>query len=307
MKWIKNTIQTSITYWDKFWFKPIDTFSLSCFRFFFCSVLLIMYLIRFFDIKLFFYNSGLMTASSAKNLHEIYTQKALFFGISSDALLYFCYLAFIGILLLMALGAAHRLLAILAFILHLVFIQRNPSIVFGADMVATFWLFYLMFTKSNNHINWLQYFFSKKGTKLSKSKKGDWLSTIMIRFIQIQLCVIYMFSGLEKLRGNSWWEGTAIWEAFSFYGISLVNSSVILSLPLISSVLTIFTILFEIYFPVLVWVPKIRSILLILGFCFHLSIAICMNLYFFSFIMLSAYILFIPSDFLKKFFPDQCQ
>ena len=303
MKWIKNKISFLIESWDSFWFKPVDTISLAAFRFCFCSVLLVMYLIRFFDIRIFFYENGLLSSSSAKILHKLYTDKTVHFIFESDLLLYFCYLSFIIILLLMALGIANRLLAVAAFILHLVFLQRNPSIIFGADMVATFWLFYLMFAGSNKQLKWVNYFLNKKQGLISeRGEKGDWLSTISLRFIQIQLCIIYMFSGLEKLKGNSWWEGTAIWEALSFYDFALVDFSFLLSVPLVAGFLVIFTILFEVYFPVLVWVPKVRKALLLAGFCFHIGIGLCLNIHFFSLVMLSAYILFIPPGSLRQFF-----
>ena len=288
--------------WDEFWFKPVDTISLSLFRFCFCSVLLVMYLIRFFDIRIFFYESGLMSSNSAKALHQFHTHKAFDFILSSDTLIYLCYLLFIIILFLMVLGVANRLLMAVAFVLHLVFLQRNPSILFGADVIATFWLFYLIFSNSNKQVRWIHYFLSKKKGLISdRTEKGDWLNTISLRFIQIQLCIIYMFSGLEKLKGSSWWEGTAIWEALSFYDFALFDFSFLLSVPLLSSAIVVFTVLFEIYFPVLVWVPKLRKTLLILGLLFHLGIGLSLNIYFFSLIMLSAYILFIPAESLKRF------
>ncbi len=302
MKWIKNKIVGGVESWDAFWFKPVDVVSLSFFRFCFCSVLLVMYVIRFFDIRIFFYESGLMSSGSAKALHKWHTGEAFNFIFSSDTLLYLCYLSFLIILFLMVLGLANRLLTAVAFILHLVFLQRNPSIIFGADVIATFWLFYLVFSNSNRQVRWVHYFLSKKKGLISERvEKGDWLNTVSLRFIQIQLCVIYMFSGLEKLKGSSWWEGTAIWEALSFYDFTLFDFSFLLSVPLLSGVLVVFTVLFEIYFPVLIWVPKLRKVLLILGLLFHLGIGLSLNIYFFSLIMLSAYILFIPSESLRRF------
>ena len=302
MKKIKKSILSMFKGWDGFWFKPVDVIPVSCFRFCFCSVLLVMYLIRFFDIRIFFYESGLISSLSAKALRQMPSDKALAFILSSDVLLYLSYLAFIIILLLMALGAAGRVLSIIAFVLHLIFIQRNPSILFGADMVATFWLFYLMFTNSNRQIKWVHYFLNRRRGLISdRPEKGDWLNTIGFRFIQIQICVIYMFSGLEKLRGSSWWEGTAIWEALSFYDFALMDFSFLLSLPVVSAVLVAFTILFEVYFPVLIWQPRLRKALLLSGLLLHLGIAFCLNLYFFSFIMLSSYVLFIPPESIKKF------
>ena len=302
MNWIKNKIAWGAGAWDSFWFKPVDPVSVSCFRFCFCSVLLGMYLIRFFNIRMFFYESGLLSGSSAKALSKLYTDKVFSLVLSSDGLIYFCYLLFIVILFLMAIGVTHRLLAVLAFVLHLMFLQRNPAIVFGADIVATFWLFYLMFSNSDRQVNWAHYFLHKRrGLVSERAEKGDWLNTVAMRFIQIQLCVIYMFSGMEKLKGHSWWEGTALWEALSFYDFTALDFSFLLSVPLLSAVLVAFTVLFEIYFPVLVWSPKLRKTMLIVGVFFHLGIGLCLNIYFFSLIMLSAYVVFIPPESLRRF------
>ena len=302
IKWIKNNTLLGVQKWDSFWFKPVDTLSISCFRFFFCSVLLVMYLIRFSSIQLFFYESGLIRGSDAKALKKFINKDIAFdFVLSSDMWVSFCYLLFIIVLFLMALGLANRFVSIVAFVLHILFLQRNPTIIFGADVVATFWLFYLIFANSNKQIKWAHYFLNRhKGLVSERAEKGDWLNTMSLRFIQIQLCVIYMFSGMEKLKGTSWWEGTAIWEALSFYDVAIMDFSFLLSWPLLSAFLTAFTVLFEIYFPIVVWISKMRKVALYTGLALHIGIALSLNIHFFSLIMLSAYILFIPSESLRR-------
>ena len=230
------------------------------------------------------------------------TEYVLHFILSSDAWLYVCHLALLIILLLMALGIGNRLLAIAAFFLHLVFIQRNPSIVYGVDSTTTFWLFYLMFTKVHGQMQWLNYFISKRKTGLiaDRKERAVWWNQVAMRLIQIQLCVIYVFSGLNKLKGQSWWEGTALWEALSFYDLAIIDFSFLLKVPALAALLTWFTLLFELYFPVLIWTPKLRNTLLVTGVFVHAFIAVFMGLYFFSLIMLSAYILFISPQTLKN-------
>ena len=301
-KGIKNKLFLGIKSWSSFWFKPVDTFSVSCFRFCFCLVLLVMSLIRFFDMRLFFYESGLLSQKGSQVLLKQMNKEPIFdFLMLSDMWLTLLYLLFIVVLFLMVLGLANRFVSLLAFVLHLIFLQINPAITFGADVIAGFWLFYLVFANSHKQIKWGHYFLHRRqGLYSDRAEKGDWLNTMAIRFIQIQLCVIYMFSGMEKLKGQSWWEGTAIWEALSFYDFALVDFSFLLSWPLLSVGLTVFTLLFEIYFPVLVWVSKLRNAVLLAGVALHIGIALSLNIYFFSLIMLSSYILFIPSETLRS-------
>ena len=150
-------------------------------------------------------------------------------------------------------------------------------------------------------MQWIPYFISKRKTGLINDKKGSvWWNQLAGRMIQIQLCVMYAFSGLHKLQGKTWWEGTALWEAVSFYDMAILDFSFLLKMPALTAALTWGVLLFEIYFPVAVWFTKIRGKILWLGVMIHTFIAICMGLYFFSLIWLSAYILFIPPQTLKN-------
>jgi hypothetical protein len=65
-------------------------------------------------------------------------------------------------------------------------------------------------------------------------------------------------------------------------------------LPLLIVFISFSTILFEIYFPVLVWVKGLRKYLLIGGVLFHLGIGVVMALWSFAFLMMTPYLLFIP-------------
>ena len=37
------------------------------------------------------------------------------------------------------------------------------------------------------------------------------MANIAIRMLQVHFCFIYMSSGLSKLKGTMWWDGTAGW------------------------------------------------------------------------------------------------
>ncbi len=299
---MKDKIFCWMRAWDSFWFKPMDVISMGCFRFCFCFVLLAMYSVRFFDIRLFFYDSGLISNFSVQLMNKI-SGTSVHWLLSSDLLLYWCYLAFLLILFLMILGVGNRLLTAVAFVLHLIFLHRNPSIVFEADVVASFWLFYLIFSNSYGEIKWVKYFLNKrKGLVSDRVEKGNWLNTIAFRFIQIQLAVMYAFSGFQKLQEFSWWEGTALWGALTNHNFAFFDFSFLLSLPVLSVFFVTSMILFEIYFPVLIWTPQLKKTLLIAGLFFHFVIGFGLGLYFLSLSMLCAYVLFISPETLRLFF-----
>ena len=60
------------------------------------------------------------------------------------------------------------------------------------------------------------------------------------------------------------------------------------------------TILFEIYFPVLIWNQKTRKIVMVLGLFFHLGIGLVMALFSFAAVMLAPYLLFLQPEELKR-------
>ena len=302
MKSFKIRAVKLVQVWNDFWFKPIEAVSMSVFRCCTGLVVLTAYLIRFFDIKIFFYESGLLSAEGAKAISQSTAPQNLVWILGSDAWLYFCYLSFIFLLVLLVLGVGGRITAGLAFLLHLLFIHRNPAVIYGLDSIVTFWLLYLVLSDSGRDLKWLNFFINKR-KGLVKNIKADWFNTIACRLVQIQLCVVYMYSGFEKLKGRSWWEGTAIWEALSFRDLGPgLDFSFLLSWPLLAAVLSSFTVLFELYFPVLVWVKPVRAPLLWAGVLFHLMIGLFIGIPFFALIMLSAYVLFISPESLKRFF-----
>ena len=110
-----------------------------------------------------------------------------------------------------------------------------------------------------------------------------------------------MFSGMEKLKGSSWWDGTALWTVLANPQMTVTDFTWLRHLPALIALLTFSTILFEVYFPVLVWVKKTRPWILLAGFGFHFGIGVVMALYSFAMVMIAPYVLFIPEQTLQKY------
>jgi len=63
--------------------------------------------------------------------------------------------------------------------------------------------------------------------------------------------------------------------------------------PLIMIIANYSTLIWEIYFPVSVWNPRLRLPVLVFGTLFHLGIALVINITFFSALMITTYIFFL--------------
>lgn len=305
---ITQTLQKGVKLWDRFWFGPQDLIQVSLFRMIFGCSLFVFYLIRQFDLEFQLSERGLLPYLLSRQLMPEFYRPPIAWSalLSHSEWIPWIHAGFLLLILTWALGVfarlgkLGRLASIFIFILHLAFSYRNPMVVYGSDMVATCWLFYLCLIDTN------QYFrikFSKK-TQAPLSEKPvlvhQNLSSMGIRFIQIQLCIIYAYSGLDKARGVTWWRGDAVWNSLSNGQIVAFDLGFIHHLPLLLSFVCFGVLLWEVYFPVLVWIHPIRKPLLTFGCILHLFISFLMGLPFFAIFMISTYLLFIDAATLRR-------
>lgn len=202
----------------------------------------------------------------------------------------------IGLIILLALatlGYSNRFFLLLTWVIHQGVLNRNYAINFGADSIGGLFLFYLAFTNACEY-------YTLKNVKTSKvgaiKPKSDDLSSMVYRLIQIQLCVIYIYTGFEKLKGNSWWDGTALWTVFANPQFSEFDLKFMSHFPWFFPIGTFLTVIFEVYFVAMVWHPTLRKYGLGAGVAFHLAIGVLLGLMPFSLIMLSTYILFLRQE-----------
>jgi hypothetical protein len=111
----------------------------------------------------------------------------------------------------------------------------------------------------------------------------------------IQVCLVYFLSSLAKLNDHGWLSGEAIirisqikhFSVYSFLEYNPGYNPVFIFLNYI-------VLAYQLLFPLLIWVKKIKKPLLILGILMHLYIALIMGLVEFGAIMILAYVLFWP-------------
>ncbi|MCB0347302.1 MAG: hypothetical protein KDD37_00630 [Bdellovibrionales bacterium] len=269
-------MQKFLDSWTDFWFHSFDEKRFRFFQIIFLATVFVLYGMRLVDYTFLFSESGILPFAMLKDLPELlYVSIPVEMLAKNDTLgfsLHFLFVALIGLTLF------YRhiwLVAVALYALHIVFLRRNPMGVYGVDMVSTFWFLYMAFVNVK-----------------AKSKIWQALNSTMFRLIQIQLCIIYAYSGLDKAKGVTWWRGDAIWYALGNTQITSIDFSFLAHAPSILTLLAVITVLWETYFPILIWVPQIKKYVIYIGVFLHLGIAVMMNLYEFSFVMLAAYPLF---------------
>ena len=123
-----------------------------------------------------------------------------------------------------------------------------------------------------------------------------------LRLFQIQIVFVYFFSGWHKLASTAWYNGSAFHYVVSQEFWSRFNITWLADYPVFTSALTTFVLFFELLlFPVLIWLPATRRLMLVCGLIFHLMIFATLKVFVFHQIVILFYLAFLTSDDISQF------
>lgn len=272
--------------WSRFWFESNAPAQMTVLRGLLGFTLFGFYLVRCFDLQTYYSEGGMLPLAVMFDVMPMQYRLSLLHHFSSDAAVWGLHTIFLASLLTLALGIAPRLSAITAFVLHVSFLHRNLTVIFGVDMIATFFLLYLCFAD----------FRHQPGKRQGPEVLAATLGSMAFRLVQIQVCIIYAYSGLEKLKGGDWWRGEALWDVLANAQIARWDYSWVAEFPLAVVAATYLTLAWEIYFPALIWSRKWRYPMLVFGVLMHFGIAVSVNLPFFGALMILSYSVFLREE-----------
>jgi hypothetical protein len=225
------------------------------------------------------------------------------------------------IMLFFTLGFGTRVTSVLTWLATLSYIQRGQTTLFGMDTIMNFVLLYLMIGPSGAALSVdrliCRYWATRRALGRRQpppefSRPTPRISAnFALRLLQIHICFVYLASGLSKLQGSTWWQGTAVWGTAANYEFSPLTLQVYSDLLrylaehrwLWESVMTggsVFTLVFEISFTYLIWTRRWRGLVIIAAVLLHMGIALFMGLVTFSLIMLTAVLAFVPAEMVQQ-------
>ena len=289
---LKQFLINSWKKWDQFWFADRSLLNLAIFRIILMTALGSLYLGRLFDVAQYYTDYGLVPKSLALQIYPEFYRPSFLIASWPDTWVFPLHLFLVIGAFILAAGIGGRLLNAVLWILHIAFLQRNYALAFGGDLIGGILLMLMIGTQSCARLS-IANLFRKKN---SHKKVSDIFSNLFYRLIQVQLAVIYVWTGFEKLKGVSWWDGTALWTVLANPQMVVVDMTWTKHIPLVVVGLSMLTVFFEIYFPFLIANKFTKNISLIFGVLFHLGIASLVAIWGFSFIMLSPYILFLEDE-----------
>jgi hypothetical protein len=236
--------------------------------------------------------------------HVVYSP---FYHVTDPRAINFLHGIHLAIIILFTLGVCTRVTSVMTWLSTLAYIQRNPISLFGQDTMMNLCVFYLMFAPCGAtwSVDWLinRYRAGREAIRAGRKPPIETAprpmvsANVVIRLIQINYCLMYMSAGLAKLKGDSWWRGTAVWYTmtnpeFSPLHIGAFRTALIWLCQdenrwlweSYMNVMNIFTLTLEIGFPFLVW-TRLRPIFVFGAILLHLGIALNMGLIMFSLFM----------------------
>jgi len=245
-----------------------------------------------------------------------------FWFLVPDSLLRPVWLICLVILGLYTVGAFSRLTGVLAWVIIVSTVRRVPIALFGFDQVLSTLAFYLAATFSSGQALSLDRFFrrwrqaratarlpgsrdSGGGRRVTPGDPGAPQPTISanlaLRLIQLHLVFIYAMAGLAKVQGPSWWRGTALWGTMTAGEFVTRDFTPIAAWPLVVNLLTHASLAFELLYPVLIWIPILRPLMIAGAIALHLGIAmVAPGLTEFGMAMIGANLAFVSGAWLRS-------
>ncbi|MBN8469520.1 hypothetical protein JYJ95_23710 [Corallococcus exiguus] len=179
--------------------------------------------------------------------------------------------ALLGLLL----GLHTRLSSVVAWILHTVLLNSISFFSYGVETFAHISLFYCAVMPVGT-----AYSLDVKAGRLSGAPSA--LATLSLRVLQVHLCLIYLTTGLEKMLGPVWRDGTALWEVLMQPQYGQFDFAWLATVPWMVKLATWGTLVVEVGYAFCVWHRRTRGLWVALTMSLHLGIAVMMGLWMFS-------------------------
>lgn len=299
--------------WDRFWFTPRRPHTLAAIRIATGLMLLYTHLVLATDLLAFLGPNAWIDNTTAAALHRggygvSDAGRSYLWWIDSAGVLWAHHLFTILVTAAFAAGAMTRITAPLAWLLQLMYMHRLTGALFGLDQITTLLAMYLMLAPCGSVYSvdaWLRRRIDPRrltGLRrwLFPDDRPSTAAAIATRLVQIHLCVIYLFGGLWKARGDMWWDGTALWFAVSNLEYQSLDMTWLARYPRFFSAVTHLTIFWEVFYCALVWPKLTRPLVLLMAVVVHGGIAVSLGMVTFGTIMIVANGVFISPELVHR-------
>jgi uncharacterized membrane protein YphA (DoxX/SURF4 family) len=284
--------------WNAFWFTPTDPATLSFIRVLTGAMLFYTHLVWSWDLDAFFGPAGWLPLEAIRHSNDRLSF-SYFDYIHASWLLWTVHLVNLVVFFCLMVGFFSRTMAVLAFVSTLSYATRvTPGAFWGLDKINCMLAMYVMLGPCGARYSLDRLWQLQKG---ATSEVASCISAnIAIRLIQIHLCIIYLFSGLAKLQGETWWDGSAVWFSIANQEYQSLDLTWLANYPAVMDLLTHVTVFWELFYCCLIWPRLTRPWMLLGAVGVHGFIALGLGMKTFGLAMLIANIAFISPGTVRR-------
>jgi hypothetical protein len=269
-----------IAAWDRFFFSERPARPLRIFRAIFGAWLVTYYLRLYELLHLHFGRDGLVNPADVEAVARSWKVSVFVWLAGNETAFQLVFLLALLSAAALCVGFQTRVAPFLAWATNLSLVNPMMAGNSSADQIVSILTFLFFLAGAAGHL------------EPGRATIPAWSS----RLFQVQLAMVYFFSGWMKTASSDWYRGEAMhfvfqqpaWSRFSFH---------YLDDPFTVGLITYGTLLFElVIFPALVWIGPLRPWVLLGGVLFHAGIALTMKVFVFGEVMPIAYLAFLGAD-----------
>jgi hypothetical protein len=292
---LQDWLQSVWRAWDQFWFTPVAPHTLALIRIFAGAMLFYTHLVWSLDLMAFLGPKSWVAPDVLRTVHQGTYAWSYLSYVESPALLWFLHVTALVVFAAFTVGFVTRITGILAAVITLSYCHRLTGALFGLDQVNAMLALYLAVGPAGAVFSvdrWL----SQRKTGHASDPDPTIAANIAVRLIQLHMCVIYLFGGIGKMRGELWWDGSASWFAIANLEYQSWDVTWLVRYPFLLALATHITVFWETFYPFLVWSRLTRPIALAIAVVVHGGIALFLGMPTFGIAMLIGNFAFVTPE-----------
>ncbi len=305
--------------WQRFWFAKENLLTVSVMRWPMVGMILYTHLIWTLDFEAFFADQA--SWQSREFIREYQSEQFAysFWWYIPPQWMWTAHFVSLVILSLFWIGFAAPITGWLCFMIVVSYANRVPLAMYGLDQVNGIAALYLALSPCGGRLSvdaWIRRRLQNvNAASRVVGRTLGWVfkvpfwgvcqrtydrpassARLSMRLFQVHLCFIYLWGGLGKLQGETWWNGEAVWLAAASLDYQSNDLTWLAHFPWLYQSLSVATWVWEISFPILVWQPHLRPWVLMVGVMMHLGIGMFLGMWTFGLAMIFMYLAFVPPE-----------
>jgi hypothetical protein len=298
---IEGWLRRGLRGWLRFWFEQEDLRPLELTRIGVGLSLFLIYFLQAGHVREFYTSDGWVPLGALSTYVDDPTLVSVLYTVTDPSHVVALWWVMLFAAVALTVGFQTPWVKWVAWLLHMSFCNRAPEICYGVDYITANLLMILCLTPVGRMVSvdaWL-------GHKRSASL--PWLAALQrarasvgLRLVQIQTSIVFFFAGTEKLQGQDWWDGDAIWYAMTDYEFNILPLTFFAENMWLVNALTYGSLMIELGYAFLIWDRKTRPFFLVGALLLHVGVAVSMGLVLFAIPMIAGHVSFIPSAWLDR-------